>query len=53
MLIRGRATSAITKRTERQTKAAGTRVGVVEDWRSSGGKSAKKSQRTATVRDGR
>ena len=37
----------------REEKLAGTRAGVIEDWRSSGTKAKGPAQRTATVRDGR
>jgi hypothetical protein len=42
-----------TRSINRQQKLAGTRAGVVEDWRSIGVKPKGKAQRTATVRDGR
>ena len=35
------------------TKAPGTRMGTVEDWRGSGGKNFEKSPRGAALRDGR
>ena len=34
-------------------KLAGTRAGIIEDWRSTGAKAKGKAQRTANVRDGR
>jgi len=54
MKLKGRATQGANANRKQQTKAAGTRVGVAEDWRSAGGKTgAKKLSRAASVRDGR